>query len=248
MTQTTFQTEQTRKHSNRVVSFLLDLLIPKFCMSCGRWGEFLCSHCSTQIMHVTGQVCFACKAPSMWGITHSFCRGKCILDGVQVLYTYNTITRALIHAAKYKNLRNIFLDMLKSKPNITISFSFLLKNKNIAFIPIPLSKGRLLNRGYNQAEVLSNYFATSFSFPVLLKTLIRTRETKPQSKLKSLSLKKDNVKDAFSVSTITPLPEVCILVDDVLTTGATLMEAGTLLKKHGAKKVFAITLTGAFHY
>lgn len=241
-------TKEKRTRYSTLISSFLTFIIPKFCVSCGEWGEFLCYPCSKNIFPVYEQTCFVCNSPSDFGFTHPFCKKNNSLDGVQILYTYNKITRSLIHAVKYKNIRHATMDLLKSKPNIYVSFTFLKKNEDSAFIPIPLSQKRLLTRGYNQAEDISNYFRDIFSLPVLSDVLIRIKETKAQSTLKSATLRKENMKNAFYVTSQSQLPDICILVDDITTSGSTLMEAGKILKENGVKKVYAITLTGVFRY
>jgi ComF family protein len=110
------------------------------------------------------------------------------------------------------------------------------------FVPVPLSDTKLRKRGYNQAEILAQELSRKFNFPVqnLLK---RKKETKTQVGLTNLQ-RKLNIKEAFEIKIQNSKlkNQRFFLVDDVATTGSTLLEAAKVLKKTGAKKVFGLTL------
>lgn len=111
-----------------------------------------------------------------------------------------------------------------------------------AIVPIPLHKKRFRERGYNQSELIAKGLAERLGVPLDTKSLIRKEETAYQSGLNHRKRYK-NVKGAFMVK----YPEhiqgkTILLVDDIITTGATLYEANRVLKQSGAKEVRAITL------
>lgn len=109
-------------------------------------------------------------------------------------------------------------------------------------IPIPLSKKRLHERGYNQVELLAQELITLDEHEMLtLRTDIlgRTRHTKNQTSLKNRQERLQNVKGCFSVVNLETLKgQTVILLDDVTTTGATLSEARRVLVEAGAREVF----------
>jgi ComF family protein len=109
-------------------------------------------------------------------------------------------------------------------------------------IPIPLHKSRQREREFNQAEILSQEIAREFDKKVLTNALIRVKPTKTQTEL-TFQERCQNVKKSFSVTR----PELVkdtnlLLIDDVLTTGATSSEAAKCLKSAGAQKVLLLTL------
>jgi len=109
-------------------------------------------------------------------------------------------------------------------------------------IPIPLHKTKLREREFNQAEILSRHIAKEFRKCVLTDVLLRTRETKTQADLE-MAERILNVRDSFSVTKHEQIRRKNILlVDDVLTTGATSSEAAKALKNAGANIVFVLTL------
>lgn len=150
------------------------------------------------------------------------------------------VIRALIIEAKfhhnqraYISLADILEDYLDSIALDQSAFS----DAPMILVPIPLSAGRLKERGYNQVEeILKQVSKTSD-----LHLLVRTEETRPQTSL-SRKERLRNVVGAFSVvGTIDP-QATYIVIDDVTTTGATLHEACKTLRQAGANTVYGIAL------
>lgn len=113
-------------------------------------------------------------------------------------------------------------------------------------VPIPLHKRRHRERGYNQAELLAQSFEKFAQIPVLTNNVIRIKYTEQQRKFKSNREKRENVEGVFRVKHPEEIKDATILlIDDVLTTGATVSEiAGTLLNA-GANRVDVFTIARA---
>lgn len=107
-----------------------------------------------------------------------------------------------------------------------------------ALVPVPLHASRLRQRGYDQALELARPLGRALDIPLLEHTLYRTRATAAQSELDA-EARQRNLKRAFEVDTKAPLPDHVVLVDDVMTTGATLHAAARALRKAGAQRVDA---------
>ncbi len=113
----------------------------------------------------------------------------------------------------------------------------------LLIIPIPLSKKRLRERGFNQVELLIKHAVRQcpdIANFVDMKTLIKYKHTKPQTHLNRQE-RLENVKDVFTTKTSKEGADI-ILVDDVCTTGATALEATKVLIKAGAKSVSILTI------
>ena len=107
-----------------------------------------------------------------------------------------------------------------------------------ALVPIPLHRARLRQRGYDQALELAKPLAHALQLPLLDDLLLRTRATAPQSELDAVARRR-NLRNAFAVRSHRPLPAHVVLVDDVMTTGATLHAAGQALRRAGVARVDA---------
>jgi len=106
--------------------------------------------------------------------------------------------------------------------------------------PVPLHKDKLHLRGYNQSFLLAKELSVLLHLPCDAQLLERTRQTDAQAKMTREERLK-NVKNAF-VATKDVNGEIILLIDDVLTTGATVDACAKALKKNGAEKVFVLTV------
>ena len=194
-------------------------------------------------------ICIVCNRPTIDGLTHPKCQGKYIIDGCFSALEYKGIVKKLIYNFKYKpylsDLKNSLIELFYEsiiQNEIFLRTIEQCNNEAIVLVPIPLHKDRLKRRGYNHAEILASGSSEKLGlkFENMLK---RIRETKSQYGL-SLKERKENLRDAFSVVpniSVSQYPNI-FLVDDILTTGSTLLEAARILKKQGAKKVWGLTL------
>jgi ComF family protein len=109
-------------------------------------------------------------------------------------------------------------------------------------VPIPLHRWRLLKRRYNQATLLAQALSAKTNIPVLNFTLIRTRATESQGH-KSRAARQDNLRNAFTCHDTDAIRDKnIVLIDDVMTSGATVSEAAKKLLNAGAKDVSVLTL------
>lgn len=103
-------------------------------------------------------------------------------------------------------------------------------------IPVPLHAARLRERGYNQALELARPLARAFAIPLRADLLLRTRATPPQTGLDAKTRRR-NLRGAFAVAAAAALPGHVALIDDVMTTGATLHECARVLRRSGVARV-----------
>ncbi len=171
-----------------------------------------------------------CGKSSFDGITHPSCQKKYSIDGSFCGVVYKGVMKKLLYQFKYQpylsGLKEFLGDMLYESLIQQELFQKVLTTKPM-IIPIPLSKKRLRERGYNQAELLA-------------KELGRQKETKPQYGLKK-DERAENMKEAF-VFLGSKEKGTAFVIDDILTTGSTLAEAAHVLKKAGFEKVWGIAL------
>jgi ComF family protein len=226
---------------------LLDFIFPKKCVACRKHGSYLCEKCFAFLSFDAKSLCLLCNNPTFNNLTHPRCRRKQGIDGCFSALTYNKTVQKLIFNFKYKpyltDLKTVLADLFYESIIQNQQFQQQLGRGEWILVPIPLSAVKLRKRGYNQAEILAKELAKKFGIPTQ-NLLERTRETKTQVGLTNLQ-RKLNVKDAFALSlrVRTSVHGLNVfLVDDVATTGSTLLEAAKILKKAGAANVFGLTL------
>lgn len=223
----------------------LDIFFPKYCVSCKARGDYICTNCFSFISFDVSAICLVCNKGSIDGLTHPGCSSRYAIDGAFSAIAYKGIVKKLIYSFKYKpylsDLKNVLADLFFEAIIQNSEFNTAYKNKPV-LVPIPLSGIRLRRRGYNHAGILAQELSKRLNLE-FLDVLKRTRETKSQFGL-SQKARKENIKGAFETREFKDLSKIpfVFLVDDILTSGSTLLEAARILKRSGVKKVWGIAL------
>jgi ComF family protein len=158
-------------------------------------------------------------------------------------FSKNTLLQHLMHLLKYKNNPEVG-NYLGSQLGISLKESSRFNNID-GIIPIPLSKKRLHKRGYNQALAICNGIALQLEKPVYENLTIRHRDNETQTH-KTRQERWDNMQNVFKVENTAVLEgKNILLVDDVITTGATLEACATELLKIKNVKIYIATLAWA---
>lgn len=233
---------------------ILDVIFPIRCISCSRYDKWVCKKCLDKVILQKEQLCPICKKiPNLNGEVCFSCKEARGIDAILVASFYRqakkkTLLAELIHYYKYRFAVAIGRSLGRILKKSILSSSLPLPD---IIIPIPLHPRRLRWRGFNQSLIMAQYLGENltpgFVIPVSDNLLLRNRYTKPQMEIKNRRQRKINVNNAFSIDTkgLKKLPlknKIVLLVDDVATTGSTLIECAKVLKKSGAKKVFAVVL------
>jgi len=225
--------------TNFIINFFLDLIFPKKCVNCGRFGTFSCPDCLERIKPIITQVCPKCGKISEKGKWCFGCRGKSRLSGLIVAAYYRAgPTKEIIHHLKYNSileLSPILADLLIDQL-IDIDF-----RGEVVITAVPLHRRRLNERGFNQAEVLAKIVAKKVGYEY--KNLLRRKFHLHRQVELSGAKRRENLQNVFS---IIKNPEIknktIILVDDVATTGTTLEECAKTLRIAGAKQVWGLVV------
>lgn len=223
----------------------MDILFPPRCAGCGEWGTRWCENCQEKTQIITSPICEICGQP-LDDTTSSFCkrckkeRDAVAFSAVRSWAVFGGPLKRAVHQLKYK--KNLGL--------CTIFGGYLSKQLDqlgwqIDLItPVPLDRKRYRQRGYNQAVCLARPLGWAAGIPVKPRALARVRVTKTQVGLK-LEERRENVADAFQAEkTLTENLSVLVL-DDVVTTGATINACAVALRTARAKKVYGLTLARA---
>lgn len=229
---------------------LIDAILPPNCVLCRTYHPRtrthpVCPSCILTLPFNTPPFCLKCSrhinGTNPNGIC-TFCRHHSpSFDSAFGLTRYEGSVQSLLHRFKFHDktsLRHTFADIFHT---CVTRYSIFFHPDNI-LMPIPLHPVRLRERGYDQALLLAEAISSVNCLSVDHASLVRTRNTPHQTGLNQKE-RFTNITDAFKISTSsTVLNKKIILVDDLLTTGATASEAAKALKAAGAAEVSVLTL------
>ena len=223
------------------MNIIQDILFPKYCILCKSIGSSLCEKCKKNLQLTSIESCIVCDRLSIDGTTHLKCKSKFSPDRYISLCYYNQLARKIILNAKYNQKSYKSLD------------DFININENLAklnninsidiIIPIPMTKSFKKLSDINHAKYIAEKISQTIKIPIC-DALIKT--TKISQKNLSKEYRHINIsgKIKLNLGFLTLIKNKSILlVDDVLTTGATMLESTKILKANGAKNVTCLTLT-----
>lgn len=240
---------------------LLDIFFPKFCLGCQKEGTYLCDDCRAllDISEFSYCLCEANGHPKRLPEDHG---GKCSncskkeLSGLYFALPYKetgapgALTRSLIYQFKYKPYLK---DLAKTLASIIVEHLVISgKNtnniwENSILVPVPLSQKKLKERGYNQSEEIAKELSKVLNVPIVSNVLIKIKHTNSQKGLSKTEREK-NLQGVFTIKAggMSDIPQISgkkvFLVDDVYTTGSTMQECSSVLRKAGAKSVWGICI------
>jgi ComF family protein len=218
-------------------------LLPPQCLLCdepvpgGDGDALVCSLCRTRWREVSPPQCPRCGGTLPPHGPCTVCADwPAVLAAASAAVWLDDGARAAIHRLKYDGWWRVAEAMTRA-----MRASPLLASPAV-LVPVPLGARRLRRRGYNQAERLAEALARHGGHAVRADLLLRRRETGTQTRLTPEG-RRVNVAGAFEATA--PVRGCVVLVDDVLTTGATLAEAAGALAAAGAGPVHAVTFARA---
>jgi ComF family protein len=233
---------------------VLDLLFPAICPVCESRSDDpvhrpFCEGCWARLPLLAEPGCRVCGRPFA-GLPASLACDACRREPppyecARAVAAYRDGMRTAIHALKYRGRTPVAAPLAAL---LALHGERLLDPSGAAgpgfdaVVPVPLHPGRLAERGFNQAESLAAPCARAWDRPLLTGALVRTRPTQPQTELDAPS-RRANVAGAFAVrrpSAVTG--RRLLLIDDVLTTGATVGAAARALRDAGAAGVSVLVL------
>lgn len=216
---------------NTISDGIFDIFFPRHCAGCQKSGPYLCPDCLSAAPEAE-------RESEEWIFP--------VFD-----YRYPPV-RSALWLFKYKGkkkLAGIFAGVLYGKMIEALSELSLMENFNDAvMIPIPLSRKRRRERGYNQAELIGEALVKidkNINFKLEKNILIKPGETGHQARTRSRTERLKNIAGSFAVpdkKKVLVKNKNVILIDDILTTGATLNEARKTLVRAGARKIIAFTV------
>jgi ComF family protein len=206
------------------VNFFLEILFPSKCIGCRVSGEILCDKCIDRVQLTDRET----------------------EDSIIAVYDYrdpvikDAIWKLKYHKTPYLGQRLGGLLYIELIEEINL-LKILCLGSPIYVIPVPISHDKKKGRGYNQSEIIARNFCNKADkkiFQLKNNVVYKKINTIPQARLTNRNKRLQNVKGAFEIKNDKIIKgKTIIVVDDVTTTGGTIMEIMKILKKSGAKKV-----------
>lgn len=219
----------------------LAAFFPERCCCCGRpvvCGKVVCDDCGLKLITIEPPVCPVCGCQKQ----HCRCKGrKRHTDRCAAAFYHEGAARSALHRLKFKGkiysaeIFCIFMAKTVNREYAGVSFDYV--------VPVPLSRDELKKRRYNQSAVLAKGLSALLGLQIK-ELLVKPIKTLPQRELPAYR-RSGNVLGVFDAVGKALGGGAVLLVDDTVTTGATLDECAKVLKIHGAGAVYAVTATAS---
>lgn len=212
---------------------LIDLVLPPRCGGCRHEGSWLCAACDQEIRRLGEPLCARCGAEVESARASCGCRERLkSLSRIRAAVAYEGPVERLVQRFKYEGCRALAAPLARLMAERIVLEGLAASD----VVAVPLHATRLRKRGYNQSELLARELRRSLALGRPAGRLERTRPTAPQvgqDRLRRL----DNVRGAFRWDGPHLVGRPLLLIDDVVTTGATLEACAAALKAGGAGAV-----------
>lgn len=213
-----------------------DVLYPPRCVGCGAFDEWLCRSCDESMTPTSeGERCGNCSGRWSGALNCPRCFHCDSLERLVGVYDMDGVTRQLVHGLKYRGVMDLAETMAGRMRFLQARHDF-----DVA-LSVPLHPSRQKRRGFNQAEEI----VRRLGWPVVVGgSLVRRRKTDTQVGMHARE-RRNNVSGAFEWRGASLRGQRVAIVDDVITTGATVNECASVLREHGARSVFALAFARA---
>jgi len=237
----------------QLLKMAAESLFPYFCLQCGAFltEGYFCNGCFANFEIFQSLFCPVCfkripvESSTFWEIGNkklvcSEHKNKTSLWGVGIATPYeNKWFQKSLFMFKYRGVKTLNRDI--SRIFTMYLYALHISFKDWTIIPLPLHKKRLNQRGFDHILALVSELNQQLRLPLYSDILRKIKNTKPQVNTKNAFERQENVKESFSAQNCADLN--VLLLDDIITTGATLEEAAKTLKAAGAKKIFGLVLS-----
>ncbi len=233
---------------NMDAGFLMDLIFPAECLVCGtRLARgTVCGECRLGIAPHRTAFCGTCGAP-LPGFRNICHPDTPYIMGAAGDYRNETL-RTLIHALKFGRIKGAAVPLADVLAHYFAQLP--IDHRGFIVVPVPISKERMRERGFNQSALIAERFARFFGIPHEKDLLVRAVHRRPQSEVPDRDERHENVRGCYAIH---PRAErrpgtdarKVVLIDDVTTSGATFAETAGILRSAGVRKIFALAVAKA---
>ncbi len=219
----------------------IDWIYPPYCGGCGQFGNRWCEHCQSSVESLPVEICPICGNPQPGSyVCHRCADQPPAFRQLRSALVFKGSVRNAIHRLKYDRDMGLGESLSRHLIDLVKGLNWPLDQ----VISVPLSNAHLIERGYNQSNLLARPLALALQIPFIPQAIKRTRETRSQVGL-SAKERDINVRDAFWANANLVKNKTVVVIDDVTTTGSTIRECASALHAAGALSVYGLTLARA---
>jgi ComF family protein len=224
----------------RTSRLALDLLFPPQCAICRASGSVLCEFCIAVLRLAEGPRCERCWDDLKRGALCTHCiESPPSFASVRAPFSFDDTSRQLVHLLKYDGLTSL------AEPMAHLMAAQIEPDSIDLIVPVPLHPRRQRSRGYNQSLLLARQIARETDLPLDPPAARRVRATKPLAQSMDRHERRTIVHGAFAADAARVAGRSILLVDDVVTTGATLQACSLACLEAGAAAVHAVAFVRA---
>lgn len=226
------------------------ILFPQLCYFCKSLGPLVCPRCASKLHPVEADWCVRCGHVVADGVACTRCAGHPVGPSVASLWHLKGLMRDAVWAVKYNHTATLIPELLTWMAIRSLAKLIFVSGlvSNPVLVPVPLHPKQQMKRGYNQADLIAQAIGTLLNVPVNNKLLSRKRETLSQTHTYSRKERETNIRGAFEiVERQDEHPQSVIIVDDVITSGATIREAANELARHHIRAPCALCFAREKH-
>lgn len=234
-------------YGESMLAKLINIVYPPTCLHCQKpvsTLDTLCYNCYTKISHADTNTCQICgdKKYGLYDLCKHCITHKPYFKKILYLYDYGKIVKKLVFNLKYNDKPEIAYFLAKNLYEVH-------KNQIVSadlITSIPLHYIKLVTRKYNQSALIATSIAKLASINTDFTILKRIKHNKAQAKISSRIMRINNIKDCFAINEKKQnviKGKKIILIDDVVTTAATVNECAKILVNSGAKEVIVLAIT-----
>jgi ComF family protein len=219
----------------------LDLLFPPTCAACGLPGDPLCAACRTSLSElVEAAACVRCGHP--WEVPTEHC-SECPagVDATRQAVVYDPLAQAVVSALKDDHRRHVAGEIAR-----IMCERIPRPPPGVVLVAVPLAPSRQDARGFNQSALLAQELGNSWARPVA--DVLRRVTDGPPQRGASVTARRLQVRGAFEVRDDVEMPRAVCLVDDVITTGATVSACARALRRRGVAAVGAVAFARVIRF
>lgn len=210
---------------------ILDILYPKYCYLCNKKGDYICDICKKSFKKNLPE-CYICRRISPDFRTHAKCKKYKSFERIFIAWEYNNLSSVILKKYKYKGVSNISEKLSSMLTDVIYINNFQKYLSDSIVLPVPSSKQRYNERGFNQVDLIAKSVSKNFNLAYDNTILYRKLQFGHQA-LRDRKERLSSIDNSFYIKDYSKLKsfKIITLIDDVITTGKTLENIRNLFSR-----------------